>query len=89
MSFKTIKVKDVQEEIGLLIRSFRKKEQISQQELADNLNLSRLTIHKLECGKNFTIDTLLKVLQHFDALEALNILVLEKRKEIEQTKSLY
>lgn len=31
--------------------------------------MSRLTIRKLEDGKNVTLDTLLKVVNHFDMLE--------------------
>lgn len=84
-----IKIKDIKLEIGLLIKSYRKKDKISQIELAEKLDLSRITIQNLESGKNFTIDTLLKVLQYFELLSALNTLLKEKKKESENLKSLY
>lgn len=62
MFIKNIKIKDIKLEIGQLVKSFRKRDKISQEELAEKLNLSRITIQNLEAGKNFTIDTLLKVL---------------------------
>jgi transcriptional regulator with XRE-family HTH domain len=89
MFVNSIKIKDVKSEIGLLVKSFRKLENISQQELADKLGLSRITIQNLESGKNFTIDTLLKVAQHFDLLATLNDLLVEKRKANDNLKSLY
>ncbi len=84
-----IKIKDIKLEIGQLIKSFRKRDNITQQELAEKLNLSRITIQNLESGKNFTIDTLLKALQHFDSLDALDKRLKEKRKAIENLESLY
>ena len=84
-----IKIKDVKVEIGQLVKSFRKRDRISQEELAEKLDLSRITIQNLESGKNFTIDTLLKVLQHFDLLQSLHTLIKEKRANNENLKSLY
>lgn len=84
-----IKIKDVKLEIGQLIKSFRKRDHISQQELAEKLDLSRITIQNLESGKNFTIDTLLKVLQHFELLNSLHVLLNDKRSENENLKSFY
>ena len=37
---------------------------------ADALDLSRFTIQKFENGKNATIDTVLKIANHFDLLES-------------------
>ena len=85
----SIKIKDVKSEIGLLVKSYRKGEKLSMQELADKLELSRITIQNLESGKNFTIDTLLKVLQYFDKLSAFNDFVKGKRSENEEVESLY
>jgi len=89
MFVETAKIKDVKLEIGQLIKSMRKRNSISQQELAEKLSLSRVTIQNLESGKNFTIDTLLLVLQHFDLLNVLNELLKDKRSENEQIESLY
>jgi transcriptional regulator with XRE-family HTH domain len=85
----SIKIKDVKSEIGQLVKAYRKGEKLSQQELAEKLELSRITIQNLESGKNFTIDTLLKVLQHFDMLSAFNDFVKGKRSENEEVESLY
>lgn len=89
MFIKNIKIKDIKLEIGQLVKSFRKRDKISQEELAEKLNLSRITIQNLEAGKNFTIDTLLKVLQHFDLLNSLNEILKDKRNDNENTESLY
>jgi len=89
MFIKNIKIKDIKLEIGQLVKSFRKRDKISQEELAEKLNLSRITIQNLEAGKNFTIDTLLKVLQHFDLLNSLDEILKDKRNDNENTESLY
>lgn len=84
-----LKIKDVKSEIGQLVKSYRKQHKLSQQDLAEKLELSRITIQNLESGKNFTIDTLLKVLNHFEVLVEFNQFLIDKRKENEQLTSLY
>lgn len=84
-----IKIKDIKVEIGQLVKSYRKRDNISQQDLAEKLDLSRITIQNLESGKNFTIDTLLKILQHFELLSSLNELLKDKRDENQNLSSLY
>ena len=84
-----IKIKDVKEEIGKLVRSYRKQKNISQKQLSELLNISRITIQNLENGKNFTIDTLLKIVQYFDELPTLLQLIVDKRNDNENIKSLY
>jgi transcriptional regulator with XRE-family HTH domain len=84
-----LKIKDVKSEIGQLVKSYRKEQKLSQQELAEQLKLSRITIQNLEYGKNFTIDTLLKVFNHFDLLVGFNQFLIDKRNEKEQLTSLY
>lgn len=84
-----IKIKDVKTEIGQFVRVIRKRHDLTQEELAQLLNISRITVQNLEAGKNFTIDTLLKVLEHFDLLKELNTLVKDKRNEQENVISLY
>ncbi len=50
---------DNRREIGEMIKSAREKKQLSQQELADNMGISRSTVSKIEDGKwNYGIDTL-------------------------------
>ena len=89
MFLNSIKISDVKLELGQLIKSFRKRDKVSQQQLSEALDVSRVTVQNLESGKNFTIDTLLKVLQHFDALESFNKQVVEKKEENENMQSLY
>lgn len=89
MFSESVKIKDVKLEIGKLVRSLRKRENISQEQLAELLELSRITIRNLESGKNATTDTLLKVLQHFELLTPLHHLIINTRDENEQVESLY
>lgn len=89
MFIDNLKIKDIRLEMSQLIKTLRKRDKLSQQELAEKLGLSRITIQNLEAGKNSTIDTLLKVLQHFELLGSLNELFKEKRNENENLESLY
>jgi|JI10StandDraft_1071094.scaffolds.fasta_scaffold198851_1 predicted transcriptional regulator len=66
----TITVKDVKLKLGEWCKQKRQVYELSQDDLAQVLEMSRLTIRKLEDGKNVTLDTLLKVVNHFDMLEA-------------------
>ena len=84
-----LNIKDVKKEIGHAIKFLRKRNKISQSELAELLDLSRITIQNLESGKNFTINTLLKVLQHFDLLQELNQEIKSVVKNHEEVDSLY
>lgn len=84
-----LKIKDVKIEMGLLVKTLRKSERLSQQQLAKKLDLSRITIQNIESGKNFTIDTLLIVLEHFNQLNAFNEFIKNKIEENKQIKSLY
>ena len=88
MLFETLTIKDVKTNLGKWVKVVRKKQNLSQDQLADLLNMSRITIQNLESGKNVTIDTLLKVFQHFDALEKFNDFVQEEIKN-NSYKSLY
>tara|TARA_B100000780_G_scaffold49548_1_gene30745 strand:- start:1065 stop:1334 length:270 start_codon:yes stop_codon:yes gene_type:complete len=85
----TPKIKDVKVAFGKLVKTFRKNKNLTQQELADELSLSRITIQNLESGKNFTIDTLLKTLQHFDQLPDLMDYLNKKSQEQDDINSLY
>jgi transcriptional regulator with XRE-family HTH domain len=62
-------IKDVKLKIGEWCKQRRHQYELSQDELAQVLEMSRLTIRKLEEGKNVTLDSLLKVVNHFDMLE--------------------
>lgn len=62
-------IKDVKFKIGEWCKQKRRMYELSQDDLAQALEMSRLTIRKLEEGKNVTLDTLLKVVNHFDMLE--------------------
>lgn len=76
--FDFITVREVKSNIGRWCRLLRKSAELSQQELADELAMSRITVSKLENGENFTIETLLKVLQHFDQMQAFNEYILNR-----------
>lgn len=67
----TVTIKDVKLRIGDLAKLMRKRENLTQEQLAEKLALSRITIQNLEAGKNATADTLFKVLQYFGLLHNL------------------
>ena len=87
--FGTVEVKEVKVAVGSLIKTARKQRKLTQQEVAERIQVSRNTIQNLEAGKNFTADTLLRVLKDFDLLEPLFHRVKDQQKNIEQTKPLY
>lgn len=87
--FNSIEIKEVKQEIGLLVKRVRKKNKLTQIKLAERTELHVLTIKKLEAGKNFTIDTLLIILKELDLLEDLFSNIAQKRKNIEETQPLY
>lgn len=86
--FDSIKISDVKLLMGAWCKSMRRRKRLSQEELAANLNLSRITIYNLESGKNATIETFLKVVNHFQELEELFKYMKEKAAE-KEVKSLY
>ena len=65
-------IKNVKDTLGALTRVLREREGLTQEQLAEKLAISRLTIQNLERGKNVTIETILKVLQHFELLRSFN-----------------
>jgi len=84
--FDVLTVKDVKINLGSWCKNLRKKERITQQELALELSLSRITISNLEKGENFTIETLLKVLHYFNQMKTFNAFIIGK---LESNESLY
>ena len=66
-----ITIQDVKLRLGNLCKQKRQSYDMSQSELADALGLSRYTIQKFENGKNATLDTVLKIANHFDLLKSL------------------
>ena len=79
--FEILKIKDIKTDLGKWVKLMRKKHKLTQYQLADLLNLSRITIQNLESGKNITLDTLLITLRHFDALEKFNKFIQEEIKD--------
>lgn len=87
--FDAIEIKDVKKELGALVKAIRKQRGWSQSQLATSLDVSRTTIQNLELGRNFTIDTILKVLKEMDMLDQLNSEVIRAKSQVLHTKSLY
>jgi transcriptional regulator with XRE-family HTH domain len=65
MVFEIHTIKEVKDKIGSICRHQRKANQLSRKELANALDISATTIQNLENGKNATLDTILKVADHF------------------------
>lgn len=77
MRLDKLTVHDVKSHIAELSRTLRGFEGISQDQLAEQLSMSRITIQNLERPKNVTLDTFLKVLQRFDLLEKFDAFIAE------------
>jgi DNA-binding XRE family transcriptional regulator len=89
MAISSVKVQDVKKAMGSLIKQMRVKRKLTQEALAQSLNLSRITIQNIERGKNFTIDPYLLILQHFDEIASLNDFVKAKLDDYHEIKSIY
>lgn len=87
--FNTVEIKDVKLELGFLVKALRKQRGLSQKQLAESLDVSRTTIQNLELGKNFTVDTILKVLKELDLLTVLNNEISKAKNQIANSKSMY
>ena len=86
--FDRITIKEVKLQLGELCRQKRRLYGLSQGDLAEALGLSRYTIQKFEKGKNATLDTTLKIANHFDLLESLSS-ALKDIEDSNNVKSLY
>ena len=84
-----ITIKEVKTNIGSWCRMMRKAENLTKQELAQELEQSRFTIANLENGENPTLETLLKVLQYFDEMKSLNQFVENKMENLSNNQSMY
>lgn len=71
------------------MRALRKQRALSQLQLAETLDVSRATIQNMESGKNFTIDTILKVLKEMDQLALLKSEIERAKNQAINTQSLY
>jgi len=87
--FDTIEIKEIKRELGFLVKALRKQRGLSQIQLAKSLDVSRTTIQNLELGKNFTVDTILKVLKEMDLLSQLNSEILQVKSHVINSKSMY
>ena len=88
MILEIVKIKTVKNKTAVWVKTMRKNQNFSQDQLATILNVSRITIQNLESGKNITFDTLLKVLQYFDSLDKLYDFI-DSEISNNQHKSLY
>lgn len=87
--FETLEIRDVKNELGALVKALRKQRGMSQAQLASSLNVSRTTIQNMELGKNFTVDTILKVLKEMDLLAQVKHEVEQAKSHVINTKSMY
>jgi len=87
--FDTVEIKVVKNEIGQLVKALRKQRDWSQTEMAEAIDVSRTTIQNLELGRNFTVDTFLKVMKEMDLLTQLNNEVTKAKDHVINAKSMY
>lgn len=64
-------IKDVKIKIGDACKQSRKSNNLSREELAEALDISRATIQNIENGKNSTLDNILKIVNHFGLLQSI------------------
>lgn len=62
-------IKDVKVKIGEACKALRKLDGLSRDDLAEALDVSSTTIQNIENGKNATLDTVLKIANHFGLLQ--------------------
>lgn len=86
--FQLITINQVKTQVGELCKVLRNQAGLTQAELAELLGLSRITIQNMEAGKNPTLDTVLKVLQHFNQLALIHDFFKEQIS-LHQQPSLY
>ncbi|MCG2418273.1 helix-turn-helix transcriptional regulator [Aequorivita sp. F47161] len=79
-----VTIREVKVQLGELCKQQRQRYKISQEDLAQELGLSRYTIQKFENGKNATLDTVLKIANHFNLLEKLY----QALKDLENTNDI-
>ncbi|WP_316824662.1 helix-turn-helix transcriptional regulator [Pedobacter miscanthi] len=77
MILDSLTVYDAKIHIAELSKVLRAYQGISQDQLAEDLDMSRVTIQNLERPKNVTLDTFLKVLERFELLEKFDSFILE------------
>ncbi len=87
--FDVVEIKEVKKTIGSLVKVLRKQRNLSQQELATAISVSRASIQNVEAGKNFTMDTLLKIFKELDVLDQFYKEVLRTKNQITTAQSLY
>ncbi len=67
-----VTIKDIKIAIGSSCKSYRKAHNLSREELAEVLDISRATIQNIENGKNATLDNILKIANHFGLLPSIS-----------------
>ncbi|NGX84713.1 helix-turn-helix transcriptional regulator [Aequorivita sp. KMM 9714] len=67
-----VTIKDVKLKLAELCKQKRQSYEMTQEDLSEALGISRYTIQKFENGKNATLDTVLKIANHFHLLEKLH-----------------
>ena len=72
-----ITIKDVKLQLAEMCKQHRKQANLTQEELAKLLVLSRFTIQNFESGKNATLDTVLRIAYHFGYLSTLHKMITE------------
>ena len=67
-----IKISEVQRKIGEIVEAYRKKERLTQKELAIRIGASRPTISNIENGRGVNTTIILKIFKYFNGLHELN-----------------
>ena len=66
-----VTIKDIKINLGSACKAHRKAHDLTREELAEVLDISRATIQNIENGKNATLDNVLKIANHFGLLPSI------------------
>ena len=66
-----VTIKDIKVTLGNACKAHRKAHNLTREELAEVLDISRATIQNIENGKNTTLDNILKIANHFGLLPSI------------------
>ena len=82
------KISEVQLNIGKIVELYRRKEKLTQEELAERIGASRPTISHIENGRGASTSIILKIFKYFGVLQDLNSFYESMLNRLEEEKGL-
>ena len=77
---------DIKKLLGKRVKEFRQKRGLTQEELAEKIDITQRTLSKIECGSNFvTSETLSKIINALN-VKACDLFDFEHKKDLKALK---